>query len=162
MDEYMKNVQQGDSYLNKLLFDVGFTQRGQDCRWICCHGEPQGVCKGWYSTSLIMNPKAFISPKPSDHSLLLTHTSPRERLQWGRQCVCSSMSGFDLCIFILIVYLSFVHASAFVLRIFKYWLFENVLTVIIMCVWCNTDQFLVCVWVCVCVCCVVCVCVCVV
>ncbi len=32
MDEYMKNVQQGDSYLNKLLFDVGFTQRGQDCR----------------------------------------------------------------------------------------------------------------------------------
>lgn len=90
--------------VNKLLFDIGFTQKQADCRWICCYGEPQGVCEGWYSTSLIMNPKAFISPKPSIHSLLLTHTSPRERLHQG-ESVCSSMSGFDVSIFILIIFL---------------------------------------------------------
>lgn len=73
--------------MNKLPFDTGFTQKRLVSGRTSCYGEPQGVCEGWYSIGLIMNPKAFISPKPSVHSLLLTHTSPRESLQQGRECV---------------------------------------------------------------------------
>lgn len=101
--------------VNKLLFDIGFTQKQADCRWICCYGEPQGVCEGWYSTSLIMNPKAFISPKPSIHSLLLTHTSPRERLHRG-ESVCVPQWVALMCLFSsLSFFFSFAYTNVFVL-----------------------------------------------
>lgn len=114
--------------VNKLLFDIGFTQKQADCRWICCYGEPQGVCEGWYSTSLIMNSKAFISPKPSIHSLLLTHTSPRERLHRG-ESVCVPQWVALMCLFSSLSYFfSFAYTNVCLCCcIFKYSQFERVL-----------------------------------